>query len=289
MGINGLLKGLNPILVPAPGSNTGGGGGGGIGRESNQFHIRQFEGTTLAIDASSWLHKAGYGCAMELVESIESGSGSSSGLSGTGGGGIPSPKAQHACTRYVLSRCSALLDHAKVTRLLLVFDGKRCPLKAGTNREREAKRRANLTEARRLRSEGRTSEAAEKYKLCVRVTDEMARIVARAVDAEYKSTTCSTATAAAGKPRVSCIFAPYEADAQLAKVCIDGVADAVVTEDSDLLVYSATCGVPFPIIYKLDRDTGSCDVVTMDWLLSPSPYDPSPRSAADASGDGREG
>ena len=31
-------------------------------------------------------------------------------------------------------------------------------------------------------------------------------------------------------PKVSCISSPYEADAQLAKLCIDGIADAVVTE-----------------------------------------------------------
>ena len=37
--------------------------------------------------------------------------------------------------------------------------------------------------------------------------------------------------------KVKVMFAPYEADSQLAKLCHDGIADAVVTEDSDLLVY----------------------------------------------------
>ena len=38
-------------------------------------------------------------------------------------------------------------------------------------------------------------------------------------------------------------------------------------EDSDLLVYSAACLNPFPIIFKLDRKTGTCNVITMNWLL----------------------
>eukprot|EP00978_Attheya_sp_CCMP212_P038464 scaffold190908_cov67-Attheya_sp.AAC.1 len=66
------------------------------------------------------------------------------------------------------------------------------------------------------------------------------------------------------------------ADAQLAKLCIDGHSCPCrhyrTKTLSDILVYSAACHilVPFPIIYKLDCDTGSCDVITMDWLLNPT-------------------
>ena len=42
--------------------------------------------------------------------------------------------------------------------------------------------------------------------------------------------------------------APYEADAQLAYMLAHGYADAVVTEDSDLLVFGAK-----EIIFKLDK------------------------------------
>lgn len=131
------------------------------------------------------------------------------------------------------------------------------PLKQGTNADREARRQANLQEARRLLSLGRRREAEEKYKLCVKGTPMMARVVCAAVQRKW------------GKHGpVKCIFAPYEADSQLAKLCVDGVTHAVVTEDSDVLVYSAVCRRPFPIIYKLDKKDGSCDVVTMDWLLN---------------------
>ena len=34
------------------------------------------------------------------------------------------------------------------------------------------------------------------------------------------------------QPRVHVVWSPYEADAQLAKLCLDGLVDAVITEVS---------------------------------------------------------
>ena len=39
------------------------------------------------------------------------------------------------------------------------------------------------------------------------------------------------------KKGVDCIVAPYEADAQLAYLMKTGIAQAIISEDSDLLVY----------------------------------------------------
>lgn len=39
------------------------------------------------------------------------------------------------------------------------------------------------------------------------------------------------------KKGVDCIVAPYEADAQLAYLMKSGLAQAIISEDSDLLVY----------------------------------------------------
>ena len=47
-------------------------------------------------------------------------------------------------------------------------------------------------------------------------------------------------------------------------------------------MYSAAAGVAFPVIYKLDRDTGLCDVVSMDWLLSASSASASSSSSSAA-------
>lgn len=47
------------------------------------------------------------------------------------------------------------------------------------------------------------------------------------------------------KKGVDCIVAPYEADAQLAYLMKAGIAQAIISEDSDLLVYGCQkVGVP---------------------------------------------
>ena len=59
---------------------------------------------------------------------------------------------------------------------------------------------------------------------------------------------------------IEVIISPYEADAQLAHLCQIGYCDSVLTEDSDILVYSAICGVPFNVFYKFDR-VGAVQVI----------------------------
>jgi hypothetical protein len=49
------------------------------------------------------------------------------------------------------------------------------------------------------------------------------------------------------------MFASHEADAQLAYLCKVGDADAVVTEDSDLVLYSVIADKPFPLLLKVVR------------------------------------
>ena len=73
---------------------------------------------------------------------------------------------------------------------------------------------------------GRREEAKDKYRMCVKGTLEMAQVVARAVE-------CKWGRDAEGRNpqvKVKCVFSPYEADAQLAKLCVDGFTHAVVTE-----------------------------------------------------------
>jgi len=259
MGINGLLKFLSPLLIPENVQGTT--DNSSSKRQSStsstsssttaRHNIRQFKNKTVAIDASSWLYKASYSTAPRLVEAIES--------------NRIDPVCEKAVCKYMIKRCEELLTHAEVKRIYLVFDGKRCPMKAVTNQERESKRKANLSEARRLNELGMKDQAMDKYRACVKVTPWMADSVAKEVAQRWKK----NGGFIDPRPKVECVFSPYEADAQLAKLCIDGLADAVITEDSDVLVYSAACNVSFPIIYKLDRDRGYCDVISMDWLLSP--------------------
>lgn len=48
---------------------------------------------------------------------------------------------------------------------------------------------------------------------------------------------CFPLTQAARSRGVDCVVAPYEADAQLAYLTKSGLAQAVITEDSDLLAF----------------------------------------------------
>lgn len=84
--------------------------------------------------------------------------------------------------------------------------------------------------------EGRGSEAKEYFQRCVDITPEMALDVIRA----------------ARDRNVDCIVAPYEADAQLAFLANSGIADFVVTEDSDLTLFGCE-----RVLFKL-IDSGDC-------------------------------
>ena len=85
-----------------------------------------------------------------------------------------------------------------------------------------------------LLREGRGREAKEYFQRAVDITPEMALQVIKA----------------ARDRNVDCIVAPYEADAELAFLAMAGLADVVVTEDSDLTLF----GCP-KVIFKL-LDTG---------------------------------
>lgn len=72
--------------------------------------------------------------------------------------------------------------------------------------------------------------------------------------------------AAMRKLGVTVIVAPYEADPQLAYLCHIGMCDAVLTEDSDIVLYSAACGTSFPILYKYNPSSGVVQSVEIDDL-----------------------
>ena len=231
MGINGLLKGLHSF--------------------STKRHITDFQNQALAVDASSWLHKSVYSISEIYVEAVE--------RSKT----RHDPLCLTTSAKYMISRCTELLDHGpKVKQIYLVMDGKRCPMKVQTQQDREERITSNLKDARRYKKEKKIEMAQDKYKACIKIHSTFADAVADEIQSHF---------ARIHDKRVQIIRSPYEADAQLVRLCVDGVAQAIVTEDSDVLVYCATCQVSIPILYKLERrgpNAGACDVITMDWLLN---------------------
>lgn len=109
-----------------------------------------------------------------------------------------------------------------------------------SNRDREAAReRAN-----ELLRQGNVSEARKYQQRCVDVTHEMAlKLIERCREIN-----------------VDCIVAPYEADAQLAFLNKIGLADYVVTEDTDLILFGCR-----KILFKLDV-FGNSDLVDIEKL-----------------------
>ena len=204
---------------------------GKVGGASRATHLRDFSGRTVAVDASCWLHRGAFGCARQVVEQL------------------PAP----ALTAFMLHKANLLRHHG--VEPLLVFDGANLRLKAPTDNDRKAKRSASLREARRLHA-NRDFLAAEKhYQRAIRI----GRSHALAVFAALK----------AASPPIAFVVAPNEADAQLVQCCVEGRASAVMTEDSDLLLFTAAVvaaatGTPaaaIPVLYKLSNDG---DVVAVD-------------------------
>ncbi|KAG7364764.1 XPG domain containing protein [Nitzschia inconspicua] len=213
-------------------------------------NLENYRGQRVAIDTSSWLHKSVYSFSEKFVESTDR--------------GLVDSDCVHRAARYIHSRCKELLTSFGIKTIYLVMDGERCPLKADETHDREQKRQENLDEARRLKAQGQQYQAEEKYKSCIRVRADFTKEVMSAVEKHFHQEK---------EKRVVVIWSPYEADAQLTKLCIDKLADVVITEDSDVLVYSAAAHVVFPVLFKLDRHSGTCDSISMDFLLSMKPED----------------
>ncbi|RUS29506.1 PIN domain-like protein, partial [Jimgerdemannia flammicorona] len=132
---------------------------------------------------------------------------------------------------------------------LIVFDGGYLPAKAHLppfalfSISRLGRRRdENKAKGIALLREGKKQQAVECFQKCVDVTPEMAYQFIKALRSES----------------VQYVVAPYEADAQLAYLSRTGKVDAVITEDSDLIVFGCE-----RIIYKLDQ-YGACVEIRRD-------------------------
>nr|CAG8475644.1 1840_t:CDS:10 [Entrophospora candida] len=170
--------------------------------------ISKYAGTTVGIDAYSWLHKGASTCVASLVRNKET--------------------KRHV--DFCLTRVK-MLQKFKV-RPLLVFDGGYLPAKEFTEKKREMLR----LEYRRLGEEcikkGKVLEAKEYFLRSFDITPEIAHQLILALR----------------NAKVDYVVAPYEADAQLAYLEKKKKISAIITEDSDLLVFGCN-----KVIYKLDQ------------------------------------
>ncbi|XP_072285749.1 exonuclease 1 isoform X2 [Pyxicephalus adspersus] len=175
---------------------------------SEPISVKQYKGQTVAVDTYCWLHKGAFACAEKLAK------------------GEPTEQYVTYCMKFV----HMLLSHG--VKPILVFDGCTLPSKKDVERSRREKRQANLQKGKQLLREGKLSEARDCFSRSVNITSEMAHQVIKAARSEG----------------VDCIVAPYEADSQLAYLNKNGFAQAIITEDSDLLAFGCK-----KVILKMDQ------------------------------------
>jgi exonuclease-1 len=187
-------------------------------------HIQDFKGKKAAVDGYCWLHKAVYGCCEELCGGNDT----------------------KAWIPYCLGMIDMLLYH-DIT-VVLVFDGAKLPSKDFVEQQRSNNRQKNLDIANEFKLVGNYKSAKTHYARAVDVTPLMAAELIKIL----KTT----------RPTVSCIVAPYEADAQLAYLSATGFVDVVISEDSDCIPYGCR-----EIIFKLNG-SGFCSALLLSDVFS---------------------
>uniref|UniRef100_A0A1Y1LQK6 Exonuclease 1 n=1 Tax=Photinus pyralis TaxID=7054 RepID=A0A1Y1LQK6_PHOPY len=189
---------------------------------SKKCYINEFRGLTVAIDSYCWLHKGTFSCADKLVR------------------GEPTDAYVKYCFKYI-----NLLRSYNI-KPILVFDGQHLPAKKETERRRREHRLHARNRATELLRLGKVEEARQYLRQSVNITHEMALALIKE---------CR-------KNKIDCIVAPYEADAQLAYLNRCGIADVVITEDSDLILFGCS-----KIFFKFNLD-GSGVLVEHNKLIT---------------------
>lgn len=152
----------------------------------DQVELKDYAGMTVGVDASVWLHRGVYGCATQLALGQRT----------------------DAFVRFCEQQLSALFA-AGVTPYV-VFDGGLLPMKAGTEAARRAERDKAMAAGREALGRGDAGAAHAAFTRAVDVTPAMAAQLAAHLRARG----------------VAFVFAPYEADAQLAYLAKRGLVQA---------------------------------------------------------------
>lgn len=116
--------------------------------------------------------------------------------------------------------------------VIMVFDGHNLPAKSETEAKRRQQRRTAKQRTAELLRLGKVEEARNIMKQAIDITPKMAHKLIQKCR-EIKN--------------VDCIVAPYESDAQLAFFSINNIADCIITEDSDLILFGCK-----KVMYKMD-------------------------------------
>ena len=177
--------------------------------------LAEYAGKRAGVDGFVWLHRACLTCARALARG-------------------------ETTTKYVsyfMSQVQLLTNRG--IRPTIVFDGRDLPAKRDTNEKRRTARLESVRIAENMEQCGMKTEAEDYYLKSVDITAEMLVPIFQRLRLR----------------NIDFIVAPYEADAQLAFLCLQNIVDFVITEDSDLLVYQCP-----ETVFKLDSD-GNCQSI----------------------------
>ncbi|KAG0437963.1 Exonuclease 1 [Dictyocoela muelleri] len=171
--------------------------------------ISILKGKRVGVDGHSWLHQSAPHIAVELYH-------------------------QKSTTRHlnvINKKIEILLSH-QITPII-VFDGDSLPSKRHTDELRRINKQKIKNEVEKLLKRKEIKRANELMKRCVYITREMVNSTIEFLR----------------EKNVECIVSPYESDAQLTYLQRIGYIDAIIAEDSDLVVYGCT-----NVCYKFDGE-----------------------------------
>ena len=175
-------------------------------------HIKELpKNFKLAIDGHCWLHRGCYSCAKDIVKNIPT-------------------------TKYIdffISMLNVLISNGIDShKIIVVFDGSSLPMKKATHSDRDQTRQHHIEQAEVAESNGDAALAYKHFQQSIFISSMMISNVI----VELK------------KLNIAYLISPYESDAQLTWLSQNHYVDAVVSEDSDLIVYGCR-----KVFFKLDR------------------------------------
>ena len=184
--------------------------------------LEQYRGLTVAVDAMSWLHKGVFACDVRALAKSQRGDQSDK-----------STSAELKCIDYTTNKAETLKAKFGI-EVILVIDGDALPSKNEENMQRREERNKAFGKAMAAEKAHDSRSARRFYAQSCSVTHAMRYELIKK---------CK-------EKGLAYLVAPYEADAQMARLAQTGFVDLVITEDSDILVY----GCP-RALFKVDFAT----------------------------------
>jgi len=143
------------------------------------------------------------------------------------------------CVDYVIRHTEQICQKYGV-EIILVIDGGSLPSKKNVDEKRRLEREEAFRKGLQADKRGDSREARKQFTRACSISHEIRHELT--IQCKLRG--------------IQFIVAPYESDAQLAKLAHDGVVDVVISEDSDLLAY----GCP-RVLFKIDFRSGRGDEI----------------------------